>query len=49
MAEVEMTMAPEADPTSEADNTIASSPTLYIKNLNEKIKLEGIQEELCRL
>ncbi|KAK3827437.1 MAG: hypothetical protein J3Q66DRAFT_491 [Benniella sp.] len=46
MAEVEMTMAPEADPTSETDNTIASSPTLYIKNLNEKIKLEVLKKSL---
>ncbi|KAF9941732.1 hypothetical protein BGZ65_001740 [Modicella reniformis] len=49
MAEVEMTLASEADTASapaQTETVVASSPTLYIKNLNEKIKLEVLKKSL---
>ncbi|KAG0234919.1 hypothetical protein B0O80DRAFT_498201 [Mortierella sp. GBAus27b] len=49
MADVDMTMATEADPATappQTENTPASSPTLYINNLNEKIKLEVLKKSL---
>ncbi|KAG0303557.1 hypothetical protein BGZ98_006535 [Dissophora globulifera] len=49
MADTEMTSAPEVAPDTtpaQTDNTPAASPSLYIKNLNEKIKLDVLKKSL---
>ncbi|KAF9161074.1 hypothetical protein BGX21_002603 [Mortierella sp. AD011] len=48
MADVEMaeTAAPAAPAPAQTDNSPAPSPSLYIKNLNEKIKLDVLKKSL---
>ncbi|KAF9993689.1 hypothetical protein BGZ80_001811 [Entomortierella chlamydospora] len=48
MADVEMveTTAPAAPAPAQTDNSPAPSPSLYIKNLNEKIKLDVLKKSL---